>query len=396
MSRHQRGYIYEAFNAFHVRYYATEIVDGKPERKQRSHRLCTKDRSTGHGSRSSIAVRTLCEEFLHKVNQNQNASQSLKQDMMVVAFWDAVYLPYCEKVLPITGQPRLKPSTLRGYKNIWSKHLKKHFGNTTLQQYDPDRASLLLESLNSTGEMNSTSLKHVRALGSAIFKRAVKEKLIKMNPWTRVPMPDDVIEPENTPHYTPEQAEDMVSALVDHVDCQLVLALACFLGLGPAEISGLQWGDVDANSIHVRRNRMQGEVTTTKNKWRAASVPIIDQVRVPLELWRKKCDATGDADWLFGDLHNMVARVIKPHVKGVSECVRCEKTPKSSGVKWVGLYAGRRGACTMVMESTGNVAVAQRLLRHKTADTTLKVYNKGISEKGFQGGMQAFSKSLNK
>ena len=139
---------------------------------------------------------------------------------------------------------------------------------------------------------------------------------------------------------------------------------------------------------------MQGEVTTTKNKWRAASVPIIDQVRVPLELWRGKCEAKADGDWLFGDLHNMVARVIKPHTIGDRKCVPCDKTPKASGVAWKGLYAGRRGAVTAIIEATGNVAVAQRLARHKTADTTLRVYNKGISDKGFEGGMQAFSKSL--
>jgi integrase len=395
MSRHQRGYIYEAFGAFHVRFYLNEIVEGQTVRKQRSHRLCSKDRSTGHGSKSATAVRALCEDFMRSINQHRQDAHSLEQDMMVASFWESIYLPHCEKVLPVTGQPRLKASTLRGYKGIWEKHLKKHFGTVTLQRYDSDSASLLLDSLTST--MNSTSLKHVRAVGSAIFKRAVADRRIKSNPWMRVPMPDDAIEPENTPHYTPEQAENMVTALLEHVDAQLVLTLACFLGLGPAEISGLQWGgDIDSTSIHIRRNRMQGEVSTTKNKWRAASVPIIDQVRVPLELWRAKCEDTSDGAWLIPDLHNLVGRVIKPHVKGEGECVRCETVPKASGVKWAGLYAGRRGAVTMVIEATGNVGVAQRLARHKTADTTLRVYNKGISEKGFQGGMELFQKSLKK
>jgi hypothetical protein len=40
------------------------------------------------------------------------------------------------------------------------------------------------------------------------------------------------------------------------------------------------------------------------------------------------------------------------------------------------------------------VGVAQRLARHKTADTTLRVYNKGISEKGFSEGMAVVSKAL--
>ena len=60
-------------------------------------------------------------------------------------------------------------------------------------------------------------------------------------PMVGVSIPNNVVDPQNTPHYTPEQAENMVTALVDHVDAQLVLTLACFLGLGPAEISGLQW-----------------------------------------------------------------------------------------------------------------------------------------------------------
>jgi hypothetical protein len=66
---------------------------------------------------------------------------------------------------------------------------------------------------------------------------------------------------------------------------------------------------------------MHGEVTTTNNKWRAASVPIIDQVRVPLELWRAKCeDDTSDGVWLLPDLHNLVGRVIKPQVQGKKAC----------------------------------------------------------------------------
>jgi integrase len=395
MARHQRGYTYEAFGAFHVRYYVNEIVDGKPERKQRSHRLCTKDRNAGHGSKSATAVRTLCEDFMRTINQDHENSRSLRQDMPVAQFWENIYLPHCEKVLPLTGQPRLKASTLRCYKYIWEKNLKKHFGTVTLQQYDQGRGGRLLDSL--TGTLNKTSLKHVRALGSCIFERARVMGLVKVNPWKNIPMPDDAIEPANTAHYTPEQAENMISALVDHVDAQLVLTLACFLGLGPAEISGLQWGDIDSTSIHIRRNRKQSEVTTTKNKWRAASVPIIDQVRVPLELWRKKCAATADGDWLISDIHNLVGRVIKPHVKGEGECVRCEKVPKASGVTWAGLYAGRRGAATMVIEaSNGNIGLAQRLLRHKTADTTLRVYNKGISDKGFSEGMAAVSKLLTK
>ena len=97
-----------------------------------------------------------------------------------------------------------------------------------------------------------TTLKHIRAVGSAIFRRAVVEHLIKVNPWHDVVMPDDAVESKPTEHYTMEEAENLISVLIDHVDAQLVLALSCFLGLGPAEIAGLQWGDVDPDWINIR------------------------------------------------------------------------------------------------------------------------------------------------
>jgi hypothetical protein len=97
-----------------------------------------------------------------------------------------------------------------------------------LQRYEPNHGTQLLESLTSTQGL--TTLKHIRGAGSAIFKRVVVEHRIKVNPWHDVVMPDDAIKPEDTKHYTIEEAENLISALVDHVDAQLVLALACFLG----------------------------------------------------------------------------------------------------------------------------------------------------------------------
>ena len=397
----QDGYVYEGSDgkSFHVRYYVTEIVDGQAKRVQRSHKLCEKNRATGHAKVTSDKVQILAKEFMLKINQTQQTSQSLQQDMLIADFWEQRYLPYNTEVLPLTGKPRKKPSTMRGYKQIWKQHLEKHFGKHTLQQYEPNFGTQLLQSLTAT--QRKSTLKHIRAVGSAIFRLAVVEQRIKVNPWHDVVMPDDAIDSEETQHYTMEEAEDLISALVDHVDAQLVLALACFLGLGPAEIGGLQWGDVDKEEIHIRRNKVRGEIVTPKTKERMASVPIIDRVRVPLELWRKKCGDTADGVFLITDLPNMLNRVIKPHVLGkdneakVKECDRCEKIPKASGVAWKGLYAGRRGMVTAVIEATnGNYAIAQRLARHKKMTTTLNVYKKQITPEAFKAGMKLFQKSL--
>jgi hypothetical protein len=40
------------------------------------------------------------------------------EDMSVADFWEQRYLPYCEEIVQLTGQPRKMPSTVRGYKQI--------------------------------------------------------------------------------------------------------------------------------------------------------------------------------------------------------------------------------------------------------------------------------------
>jgi len=404
------GSLYTNGDTCYLKYYI--IVDGV--RVHKSFKLCQrsdvndwwkkKNRKWGYSS----AVRELQRVTMDKIKADMKAAESaalaLTQpptlgEMRITDFWGQRYLPYNEEVIPLTGKPRKKASTMRGYKQIWNQHLKIHCGTRTLQQYEPNHGTQLLQSL--TGTQRKSTLKHIRAVGSAIFRLAVVEQRIKVNPWHDVVMPDDAIDSEETEHYTMEEAENIISALVDHVDAQLVLALACFLGLGPAEIGGLQWGDIDMDWIHIRRNKVRSKIDTPKTKERTATVPILDQVRVPLELWRMKCadrGLTSDGVFVIADLPNMINRVIKPHIKrGMKKCDRCKRVPDVTGLEWKGLYAGRRGMVTAVVEATGgNYAVAQALARHKKMTTTLNVYKKQITPDAFKAGMNLFQKALNK
>ena len=61
-----------------------------------------------------------------------------------------------------------------------------------------------------------------------------------------------------TGSYTLEDIENIISALVEYPECQLIMALCWFAGLRKGEIQGLQWGDIDADCIHVRRNITKG------------------------------------------------------------------------------------------------------------------------------------------
>jgi integrase len=370
---HQTGRIYEAGKKFYVQYRTTK--EGK--RVQVSHNLCDKDNSL-HRSKSDRAVKLLRDTFMLKVNTTQHTQAGLQPDMRVADYWKNRYLPYCEEVSKVNGRARMKPSTIRGYKYIWEHHLSGHFGAMTLLDYTSLLGKRFLNSLVSTQGLYS--LRHTKALASAIFSRAVDDEILAVNPWREVRIPKDAVEPERTGHYTLEEAEDIITALVDRVDGQLIMALACFLGLRPGEIAALKWEDADKDYIHIRRNVVRGIVGTPKTRESVRDIPLIDRVRVPLELWRRKA---GDSEWIFDsgrgtpvDLHNLTLRVIKPAVK-------------AAGLTWKGLYAGRRGAVTLVIEATGgNYAVAQALAGHKSMKTTLDVYKKAITPDAFAAGMK--------
>ena len=69
-------------------------------------------------------------------------------------------------------------------------------------------------------------------------------------------MPDDAIEPERTPHYTWEEAENIFSALVDRLDCQLIMALCQLIQflsvIGEWErLLRCAWADCEAEFLEI-------------------------------------------------------------------------------------------------------------------------------------------------
>ena len=358
-ARHQRGYIYEAHNAFHVRYYVTEIVNGVPERVQRSKRLCDKNRDTGHGSKAAKAVRLLAEDHMRGIN-----ADTLPSALTVVEFWDNTYLPF------ITNN--LKPSTLQGYQQIWNQHLKAHFGTTPLNSYRTPMMSNFLTNLAKT--LRPRTLNHIKWFSSAIFAHAVATGECETNPIRDAKVLGKTLVDGVTEAYSQEEIEDVISALVEHVDCQLIMALAFFAGLRKGEIAALKWSDIDADYIHVRRNLTKGKgglhLTTPKTKKSFRSIPLIQPVRGLLMLWRAK---NPDGEFVFAsNLTTLAKGTIKP-------------TLEKAGLTWKGYHAGRRGLGTTLRVLTGNSNAGRDMLGHSTAQVTEAHYEAAMPEEVLRG-----------
>jgi len=352
--RHQTGSVVEIGGAYHVRYWCDGTKkDGAPGRVQRSVRLCDKD--VQHYSCDCKAVRMLRDDAMRKIN----ARQSSQQDLLVVDYWTEIYLPFAEK--------NLRASTLLGYTQIWSQHLGPHFGQVKMRDYTTGMASRFLTGL--AEKYGRRTLNHIRSAASAIFSHALNLEYVGANPWHGAKALGKIREEASTPHYTLEEAENIVTALIDRPDAQLLFAFAFFMGLRPSEIVGLQWGDIDADYVHIRRACVRGHLDVCKTKESMAPLPIIQPIGGLLEMWRPKCPASASG-WIFpsekgepSSPQNWQRRIIKPILK-------------AKNIPWKGLYAGRRGAGTILVELTGNLVAAQELLRHKTMTTTALSYKK--------------------
>jgi integrase len=372
--RFQTGYIYEASGSFFVRFYQTEIIEGSEKKVQRSHRLCFKDET--HPTKTCKAVKRLAAEKMAEVN----AQVFPVVNQTVGDFWEKTYLVFI--------QENLRHSTVHGYEQIWHQHLKRHFGEILLRDYKTHHGSLFLTSL--AKKLGRHTIQHIRSLASGIFSHAVNVGRIDSNPWHDVKVLGKTIEPGETAHYTLEEAEDIISALVDHVDAQLIVCLSFFMGLRPGEIQGLRWEDIDSTPdsegrqwIHIRRAVVRNIVGETKTISSVASLPLIAPVQIPLEIWRAKSarGALGKTTegWLFPnqkgkpiDLRCVVSRTIRP-------------TLTARNIEWKTLYAGRRGAATILTQLTGDALAAKELLRHKNLAVTTDKYVKAIPQALLRG-----------
>lgn len=358
MGRYQRGYIYEAFGAFHVRYRLEEIVDGKLGRKQHSKRLCAKTKGLTTSSRS---VRRLCDEFMATINA-QAPGQPEAADLTIAGFWELTYWPFV--------QENLKPSTVHGYNQVWNQHLKPHFGSLTLREYRKGMGSEFLTMLSK--KYSRRTVQHIKNLASGIFTHAANLDHIEANPWRFAKvLGKKGAEPGEQEYYTLEEIENVISALVDHIDCQLIMALSFFAGLRKGEIAGLQWGDVDGKFIHVRRALSRCEVGTPKTKKSLRSIPIIQPVKGLLLLWRAK---NPDGVWLFQsergtplDLGTLAVKVIKPALT-------------KAKLEWKGFHAGRRGLGTELRKITGNSTAGRDVLGHEDDGVTKDHYEGALPE----------------
>ena len=338
----QKGHVYRAHGAWHLRY----RVDGK--------QVSVKLTDFNDEYRTLRSVRPLADPYLQTANSNQRAEAPLTLQQ----YAETVYFPHAKK--------SLKPSSYKGYFNLYNRHIAPRVGGLRLLGCATHDLQRVLWTIDQQEKLSHQSFLNINSVLSAIFTHARRSGTL------RGPNPTDGVEipagrrTAKTHKYTLDEVETITEAVGGTARCAVVVA--AWTGLSLAELRGLQWQDIDFKNenLNVVRTVWHKEIIDTKTEHRAAAVPLLPNVIDELKRHHEEYPHT---TWVFEgprvfplDLATLGSKQIK-------------KAISSTAVQWHGFHAFRRGLGTRLYNNGTPLDLVGKILRHGSeSEVTLRNY----------------------
>lgn len=281
-------------------------------------------------------------------------------------FIEHSYFPHVEQ------ENTLAPSTICGYKHIFTKHLKNHLIDIRLCDFRTATGQTLLNRIAAETELSHTSLKHIKWFLVAALNYAKQTDALQCdgNPMEYTEVPKGA-ESKDTHAYTLEEIQSMLTALADESVASTAIATAAFTGLRRSELRGLRWKDLHDGQLDIS-NTVWGthEREKTKTASSKAPVPVLPILASLLEEHR---NGFAQSTYIFQgekmgrplNLSNLARRIIVPKLK-------------KAGVKWHGWHAFRRGLATNLYNLDVREEEIQSIMRHADISVTRKHYIKRL------------------
>jgi integrase len=383
-NRKQNGQVLRIGNRWFVRYWERRNAGGTIERKRVTHLL---GNVTTRGKRPPADVVTEAERHMATVN-----SGTIPADRIVTIgdFVEQVYLPWVKE--------HKRPSTAKGYRDIWEDHLKPLCSAVWLKD---TRTFHVQASLNQIGKekLSRNTLKHIKSVLSGIFTLAKQQDYFQgENPARDAAVNPNATEAQETYAYSLDEIQMILSLLPE--PCATAFAVAAFMGLRHGEIQGLLWENYRDGELFVARSIWNGKVSDPKTRKGRAPVPVIRQLADRLEMHRlRSCNpekgpifANGRGNPLA--LGSLVNRVILPALNRCEACSKAKSDHRSVDQKesrhvykrdsripqWHGWHAARRGLGSNLYRLGVPDMVIQRILRHANVSTTATYYIKTAAD----------------
>jgi len=378
--RQQTGYLFHRGTSWFVRYYDT---DATGKRIQKCEKLKV---AYGGEYRTRRSVQPFIDEIIAPLNSGLLNPQAT---MLVTEFVDTIYLPeHVEK--------KLRPASLKQYRDVWRNHLKNRMGKLTLRSFRTVHGEQMLSDIAAKAKLGRSSLRHCKAFLSGAFKQAKRLGILDgLNPIQDTSIPNVPEASEDTYAYSLGEIKSMLAVLPE--PARTIVLTAAFSGLRKSELRGLTWGSYNGEQLSVDRSVWNSTENVPKTKRSRSPVPVVRPLAEALEVHRLRAGVlaqpalpifqAGNGKPL--NLDNIVRRVINP---ALSPCAVCkmqadEHLPDghtfqrdSSLPLWHGWHAFRRGLATNLHTLGVDDKTIQAILRHSTIGLTQNIYIKSVNE----------------
>jgi integrase len=367
-TRHQQGYVYRKGSLWLLRYYDSEFSpEGSVRRVQQTKKL-----ANFGDCPNKTAARDLAREFLEPINLARNTPEAA---MSLTCFTENRYLPFVERHKRI--------STFHGYRNMWRRYLKAR-GEIMLRDFRTADGERILESIATDHKLTTTTLAHIKAFVSGIFRYAKRQGVINSeNPMRDVVLPKGEHAGE-TYAYSLEEITQILNVLPE--PAATIVAVAAFTGVRKSELRGLLWENYDGEQVSISQSCWRGHILEPKTRQSRARVPIIAQLAERLD-FRRTLSGSPANGLMFPspggkpvNLDALTADVVVPLIK-------------KAGVCWHGWHAFRRGLATNLHRLGIPDKTIQRILRHSNVAVTQNCYIK-TGDAEATAAMQQFGRSL--
>jgi integrase len=379
-NRKQAGQVLRIGDRWYVRYWERRNIGGTIKRKRVTHPL---GQVTTRGKRPPADIVKEAERHMATVN-----SGSIPADRIVTVsdFAERVYLPWVEL--------HRRPSTAKGYRDIWEEHIKALGGAIWLKDTRTYHVQSWLNEIALPGKLSRNTLKHIKSVVSGIFTLAKQQDYFQSeNPARDTAIDPKATEAEETYAYSLEELQTIISLLPE--PAATAFAVAGYMGLRHGEIQGLLWENYKDRELFVSRSIWNGRVNAPKTRKGRAPVPVIRQLAERLEMHRLRCGnpQTGP---IFANsvgkpvaLTSVVNRVILPALNRCEQCQRPEADHHRGDHKykrderipeWHGWHAARRGLGSNLYRLGVPDKVIQAILRHANVSTTATYYIKTAAD----------------
>jgi len=342
--------------------YRERIREGETIRSiQRSKRLALVDAM--HKTRKSVAL--LAETTLEPLNKASRASSPLVANRLG-DFVDDVYLPHVES--------KRKPSTYRGYRQMWLRYLKPRCASALMHDIETRRIQQLLDAVAREDGLSPQTVQHIKHFLGGVFTFAISQGHLPRGTVNPVAFCEIQTVPDfDGRAYSLEEIALMLTVLPE--PSRTVVAFAAFTGLRAGEVRGLTWeayspgGETDLGVIRVMRSVWRGRIGEPKNSRSKAPVPLIPQLEGILERHRKSSGNPASGPIFMNgagkglDLDSLYRRQMREPLK-------------RANIEWEGWHGFRRGLATNLERIGVRESIAAMILRHANDRVTRKHYIK--------------------